>query len=145
MRKSLLMVLVVTLFVPSLVAAQDQMYSKNVAFIPKIAILSDTVRVPAHFLPTISSAIRDKASLGRFGTVALPEEVLSAYNERAAGNIKDLSSLQNLLEQLFGTCIPEEHGGAGLHDDTISFCIVTEEIGRIDASWSITTGVHANF
>ena len=44
----------------------------------------------------------------------------------------------------FGTCIPQEYGGAGLHDDTVSFCIVTEEIGRIDASWSITTGVHAS-
>jgi butyryl-CoA dehydrogenase len=44
----------------------------------------------------------------------------------------------------FGTCIPEEYGGAGLHDDTISFCIITEEIGRIDASWSITTGVHCS-
>lgn len=44
----------------------------------------------------------------------------------------------------FGTCIPEEYGGAGLHDDTVSFCIITEEIGRIDASWSITTGVHCS-
>jgi len=44
----------------------------------------------------------------------------------------------------FGTCVPKEYGGAGLHDDTISFCIITEEIGRIDASWSITTGVHAS-
>lgn len=44
----------------------------------------------------------------------------------------------------FGTCIPKEYGGAGLHNDTISFCITTEEIGRIDASWSITTGVHAS-
>ena len=44
----------------------------------------------------------------------------------------------------FGTCIPKEYGGSGLHDDTISFCIITEEIGRIDASWSITTGVHAS-
>jgi alkylation response protein AidB-like acyl-CoA dehydrogenase len=44
----------------------------------------------------------------------------------------------------FGTCIPEEYGGADLHDDTISFCIITEEIGRIDASWSITTGVHCS-
>ncbi len=44
----------------------------------------------------------------------------------------------------FGTCIPKEYGGAGLQDDTISFCIITEEIGRIDASWSITTGVHAS-
>ncbi len=44
----------------------------------------------------------------------------------------------------FGTCIPEEYGGAGLHDDTISFCIVTEEIGRVDASWGITIGVHCS-
>ncbi len=44
----------------------------------------------------------------------------------------------------FGTCIPKEYGGSGLHEDTVSFCIITEEIGRIDASWSITTGVHAS-
>jgi len=44
----------------------------------------------------------------------------------------------------FGTCIPQEYGGAGLQDDTISFCIATEEIGRVDASWSITTGVHCS-
>ena len=44
----------------------------------------------------------------------------------------------------FGTNIPEEYGGAGLHEDTVSFCIVTEEIGRADASWGITTGVHCS-
>ncbi len=44
----------------------------------------------------------------------------------------------------FGTCIPEEYGGAGLDKDTIAFAIVTEEIGRVDASWSITTGVHCS-
>lgn len=44
----------------------------------------------------------------------------------------------------FGSCIPKEYGGSSLHDDTISFCIITEEIGRIDASWSITTGVHCS-
>jgi len=44
----------------------------------------------------------------------------------------------------FGSCIPEEYGGAGLHDDTIAFAIITEEIGRIDASWAITTGVHCS-
>ena len=42
----------------------------------------------------------------------------------------------------FGTCVPKEYDGAGM--DTLSFSIVTEEIGRIDASWSITTGVHAS-
>ena len=41
-----------------------------------------------------------------------------------------------------GTCVPQEYDGAGM--DTVSFSIVTEEIGRIDASWSITTGVHAS-
>lgn len=44
----------------------------------------------------------------------------------------------------FGTCIPKEYGGAGLHDDTLSFCIITEEIGRVDASWGITSGVHCS-
>lgn len=44
----------------------------------------------------------------------------------------------------FGVCIPEEYGGAGLQHDTISFSIITEEIGRIDASWSITIGVHCS-
>lgn len=44
----------------------------------------------------------------------------------------------------FGTCIPKEYGGAGLHDDTLSFCIITEEIGRVDASWGIASGVHCS-
>ncbi len=44
----------------------------------------------------------------------------------------------------FGICIPEEYGGAGLHNDTVSFAIITEEIGRVDASWGITTGVHCS-
>ncbi|MFX1313525.1 MAG: acyl-CoA dehydrogenase family protein, partial [Promethearchaeota archaeon] len=44
----------------------------------------------------------------------------------------------------FGICIPEEYGGAGLHDDTISFCVVTEEIARVDSSWSLTVGVHCS-
>ncbi|TFG05872.1 MAG: acyl-CoA dehydrogenase [Promethearchaeota archaeon] len=45
---------------------------------------------------------------------------------------------------LFGICIPKEYGGAGLHDDTISFAIIVEEIGRVDASWAITVGVHCS-
>ncbi len=57
-------------------------------------------------------------------------------NEEVFQKIKEMN--------YFGTCIPEEYGGAGLHDDTISFCVVTEEIGRVDASWSITTGVHCS-
>ncbi|MHA2287534.1 MAG: acyl-CoA dehydrogenase family protein [Promethearchaeota archaeon] len=42
----------------------------------------------------------------------------------------------------FGGCIPEEYGGAGLHNDTIGFAIVLEEISRGDAAWGITTAVH---
>ncbi|NHJ22427.1 MAG: acyl-CoA dehydrogenase [Candidatus Lokiarchaeota archaeon] len=42
----------------------------------------------------------------------------------------------------FGACIPEEYGGAGLHNDTIGFGIVIEEISRADAAWGITIAVH---
>ncbi|MHA1235351.1 MAG: acyl-CoA dehydrogenase family protein, partial [Promethearchaeota archaeon] len=42
----------------------------------------------------------------------------------------------------FGSCIPEEYGGAGLHNDSIGFCVVIEEIARGDAAWGITTAVH---
>jgi len=42
----------------------------------------------------------------------------------------------------FGSCIPEEYGGGGLHNDSIGFCIVIEEIARGDAAWGITTAVH---
>jgi len=57
----------------------------------------------------------------------------------------DKNVLKKMSElKYFGTCIPEEYGGAGLHNDTISFAIITEEIGRVDASWAITTGVHAS-
>ncbi|MBY9014053.1 MAG: acyl-CoA dehydrogenase family protein [Candidatus Lokiarchaeota archaeon] len=42
----------------------------------------------------------------------------------------------------FGGCIPEEYGGAGLHNDTIGFSIIIEEISRADAAWGITTAVH---
>jgi len=42
----------------------------------------------------------------------------------------------------FGINIPQEYGGAGL--DTLAFVIATEEIGRIDASCSITFAVPAS-
>ncbi len=53
----------------------------------------------------------------------------------------------NVLQRMkgmnfFGSCIPEEYGGAGLHNDSIGFCIVIEEISRGDAAWGITTAVH---
>ncbi|MFX1554269.1 MAG: acyl-CoA dehydrogenase family protein [Promethearchaeota archaeon] len=42
----------------------------------------------------------------------------------------------------FGACLPEEFGGAGLHNDTIGFSIVIEEIGRADAACGIIIAVH---
>ena len=74
------------------------------------------------------------------------EEYLAPVAEQSDQDSKlDDKAFQKMKEMnYFGTCIPEEYGGAGLHDDTISFCIVTEEIGRADASWGITTGVHCS-
>jgi len=72
------------------------------------------------------------------------EEYLVPVAEESDNKSKlDDVAFQKMKEMnYFGTCIPEEYSGAGLHDDTISFCIVTEEIGRADASWGITTAVH---
>ena len=74
------------------------------------------------------------------------EEYIAPVAEESDKNSKlDDTVFQKMKEMnYFGTCIPEEYGGAGLHDDTISFCVVTEEIGRVDASWGITTGVHCS-
>ena len=55
----------------------------------------------------------------------------------------DETAFQKMKEMnYFGACIPEEYGGAGLHNDTLGFCIVIEEIGRADAAWGITIAVH---
>ncbi|MFX1411153.1 MAG: acyl-CoA dehydrogenase family protein, partial [Promethearchaeota archaeon] len=55
----------------------------------------------------------------------------------------DQNAFQKMKEMnYFGSCIPEEYGGAGLHNDTIGFCIVIEEISRADAAWGITIAVH---
>ncbi|MHA2280306.1 MAG: acyl-CoA dehydrogenase family protein [Promethearchaeota archaeon] len=74
------------------------------------------------------------------------EEYIAPVAEESDQKSKlDETVFQKMKEMnYFGSCIPEEYGGAGLHDDTISFCIVTEEIGRVDASWGITTGVHCS-
>jgi len=73
---------------------------------------------------------------GYIAPVAEESDQNSKLDEKVFQKMKEMN--------YFGTCIPEEYGGAGLHDDTISFCIVTEEIGRVDASWSITIGVHCS-
>ncbi len=74
------------------------------------------------------------------------EEYIAPVAEESDQNSQlDEGVFEKMKEmKYFGTCIPQEYGGAGLHDDTISFCIITEEIGRVDASWSITTGVHCS-
>ena len=55
----------------------------------------------------------------------------------------DETALQKLKEMnYFGACIPEEYGGVGLHNDTIGYCIVVEEIGRADAAWGLSIAVH---
>ena len=55
----------------------------------------------------------------------------------------DPTAFQKMKEmKFFGACIPEEFGGAGLHDDSIAYCIVVEEIGRADAAWGLSIAVH---
>ena len=55
----------------------------------------------------------------------------------------DDTAFQKMKEMnYFGTCIPEEFGGVGLHNDTISHCIIIEEIGRADAAWGLSIAVH---
>jgi butyryl-CoA dehydrogenase len=68
--------------------------------------------------------------------------VAKESDEKQALDPKVMEKMKTL--NYFGSCIPEEYGGAGLHDDTIAFAIITEEIGRVDASWSVTTGVHCS-
>ncbi|MHA1436242.1 MAG: acyl-CoA dehydrogenase family protein [Promethearchaeota archaeon] len=74
------------------------------------------------------------------------EEYIAPIAEESDQNSELDPKVFEMMKKMkyFGTCIPQEYGGAGLHDDTVSFCIITEEIGRIDASWSITTGVHCS-
>ncbi len=74
------------------------------------------------------------------------EEYIQPVAEESDQNSQLDPEIFKLMKEMkyFGICIPQEYGGAGLHEDTVSFCIITEEIGRIDASWSITTGVHGS-
>ncbi|MHA1785564.1 MAG: acyl-CoA dehydrogenase family protein [Candidatus Helarchaeota archaeon] len=68
--------------------------------------------------------------------VAEESDKLSRLNPRVFEELKRMN--------YFGICIPKEYGGAGLHDDTVGFSIIVEEIGRVDASWAITVGVHCS-
>ncbi|MFW9940282.1 MAG: acyl-CoA dehydrogenase family protein [Candidatus Thorarchaeota archaeon] len=91
-------------------------------------------------------ALNEQQKMLRKITREFAEEYLAPVAEESDKNSKlDENAFQKMKEMnYFGTCIPEEYGGAGLHDDTISTSIITEEIGRVDASWSITTGVHCS-
>jgi len=90
--------------------------------------------------------LNDQQKLLKKITREFAEEYIAPVAEESDKNSKlDENVFQKMKDMnYFGTCIPEEYGGAGLHDDTISFSIVTEEIGRVDASWGVTTGVHCS-
>lgn len=91
-------------------------------------------------------ALNDQQKMLKKITREFAEEYIAPVAEESDHNSKlDEKVFQKMKEMnYFGSCIPEEYGGAGLHEDTISFSIVTEEIGRVDASWGITTGVHCS-
>ncbi|MHA2185855.1 MAG: acyl-CoA dehydrogenase family protein [Promethearchaeota archaeon] len=91
-------------------------------------------------------SLNEQQKMLRKITREFAEEYISPVAEESDRDSKlDDTVMQKMKEMnYFGTCIPEKYAGAGLHNDTISFSIVTEEIGRVDASWGITTGVHCS-
>ncbi|MBD3197980.1 MAG: acyl-CoA dehydrogenase [Candidatus Lokiarchaeota archaeon] len=91
-------------------------------------------------------SLTKKQKMIRKITREFSEEYISPVAEESDQNSELDPKVFEMMKELkyFGTCIPQEYGGAGLQDDTVSFCIITEEIGRVDASWSITTGVHCS-
>ncbi len=74
------------------------------------------------------------------------EEFIVPIAEESDKNSQLDIKILNLMKKMnfFGLCIPKEFGGAGLHDDTVSFCIIVEEIAKIDASYALTPGVHCS-
>ncbi|MFX1398009.1 MAG: acyl-CoA dehydrogenase family protein [Promethearchaeota archaeon] len=91
-------------------------------------------------------SLTEKQKMIRKITREFAEEFISPIAEKSDQNSQLDPYIMEEMKRMnfFGSCIPKEYGGAGLHNDTLSFCIITEEIGRIDASWSITTGVHCS-
>jgi butyryl-CoA dehydrogenase len=91
-------------------------------------------------------SLTEKQKMIREKTREFCEEYIVPVAEESDQNSELNPIVMEKIKELnyFGSCIPQEYGGAGLHDDTISFSIITEEIGRVDASWSITTGVHCS-
>jgi len=91
-------------------------------------------------------ALNEQQKMLKKITREFAEEYIVPVAEESDQNSKLNETVFQKMKEMnyFGTCIPEEYGGAGLHEDTTSFCVVTEEIGRADASWGITTGVHCS-
>ena len=91
-------------------------------------------------------ALTEKQKMIRKITREFAEEYIAPVAQESDQNSQLDPRVMEEMKRMgyFGICIPKEYGGAGLHNDTISFCIATEEIGRVDASWSITPGVHAS-
>ncbi len=91
-------------------------------------------------------SIKKKQQMIRKITREFSEKYISPIAEESDRASELDPIIFNLMKNMgfFGICIPKEYGGAGLHNDTISFAIIVEEIGRIDASWAITVGVHCS-
>ncbi|MHA1191751.1 MAG: acyl-CoA dehydrogenase family protein [Promethearchaeota archaeon] len=90
--------------------------------------------------------LTEKQKMIRKITREFAEEYIAPVAEESDRNSELDPTVMKKMKEMnyFGSCIPEEYGGAGLHDDTISFAIITEEIGRVDASWAVTIGVHGS-
>ncbi|NVM03844.1 MAG: acyl-CoA dehydrogenase family protein [Candidatus Helarchaeota archaeon] len=91
-------------------------------------------------------SITEKQKMIQRVTREFSEEFIAPIAEESDKNSQLDMNILNLMKKMnfFGICIPKEYGGAGLQDDTISFCIIVEEIGRIDASYALTPGVHCS-
>ena len=91
-------------------------------------------------------SITEKQKMIRRITREFVEKYIGPIAEESDKNSQLDPKVFELMKKMnfFGICIPKEYGGAGLQNDTISFSIIVEEIGRVDASWSITVGVHCS-
>lgn len=68
-------------------------------------------------------------------------EIAPGAAQRDADGAYPAEIREKLAEMgLFGICIPEEYGGAGL--DTISSCLVVEEVSRADAALGVLISAH---
>ncbi|MHA1788564.1 MAG: acyl-CoA dehydrogenase family protein [Candidatus Helarchaeota archaeon] len=91
-------------------------------------------------------SITEKQKMIRRVTREFVEEYIAPIAEESDKKQELNQKVFELMKKMnyFGICIPKKYGGAGLQNDTVSFAIIIEEIGRIDASWAITVGVHCS-